>query len=149
MKGLLKRLRGVIKTGLTWAIGWTGLYGVALSGFAVFGGVEGWELFGILGSFFIVSAVGFIAGSSFAAILSIVERRKRLEDLSLWRIAVWGGLGGILLAAVLGVDYMNPVGLFTVLGVGSATGTVALARRGDDTTLLEGDDEPLPALEGE
>ena len=160
MKGFLKRLRGVIKTGLTWAIGWPVLGGVLLLGEVVFGLADpsSWDLGGTLVGLGFISAIGFIAGSVFGVVFSILERHKKLEDLSLWRIALWGTVGGLTLRALLGPEFYW-WHFFTVLAVGSAAGTVALAKRArrrelmegeDDSVLsLEGEEEPLPALEGE
>ena len=151
MKGFLRRLRGIIGTGLTWALGWAGaVVGVYL----LFGGSL--QFIGMAA--FIGSTWGFIAGVGFAVILSIAERRHTLADLSLWRVALWGGIGGTLLFLVM-VLILSLVGsppggvliwlvLNILIGAGFASGSVALARR-SDTKLLEADDEPLPALEGE
>ena len=60
---------------------WTGVYaGLALRDKA------GW----------IATGAGFIVGAAFAAILSMTERHRKLEDLSLRRIALWGAIGGFL-----------------------------------------------------
>jgi hypothetical protein len=149
MKGLLRRLRGIIATGLTWAVGWAGLYGALLLVMRLLGAEAQWDLSLVLRVVFNVGSLGFIAGSMFGAILSLQERHKKLEDLTFGRIALWGGLAGLGIVALLGAAYIGPVIIFTVLGVGSATGTVALARRAKDADLLEGEDEPLPAIEGE
>jgi hypothetical protein len=161
MKGFLRRLRGIIKTGLVWAVGWGGLYGAFLLVAWAFGAEAQWDLSLVLrGVVFNVGGKGFIAGSSFGVILSILERHKKLEALSFKRIALWGSLAGLVIIAKLGaISYLSPVIIYTVLGVGSATGTVALAKRasgrelpeGDDDSVLnlEGEDESLPALEGE
>ena len=158
MKGFLKRLRGVIKTGLTWAIGWPVLFSLIMLGEIVIGRAHPstWVLKEQLVGFVFISAIGFIAGSVFGVLLSILERHKKLEDLSLWRIALWGTVGGLALRALLGPTFYWWE-FFTVVAVGSATGTVALAKRAERKLLegeeespliLEGEAEPLPALEG-
>ena len=149
MKRFLQRLRGIIGTGLTWAVGWAALWGLVLLTFAGLGRLEGFDFWLILRAEFLVGGAGFVAGSAFGVVLSILERHKKLEGLSLWRIALWGGLGGLAFAAVFGAFHPVEVIALTVLGVGSATGTVALAKRGGEPKLIEGEDEPLPALEGE
>ena len=156
MKIFLRRLRGVIKTGLTWAVGWAGST-------TVFSVILGTPLSRMVGVAFNGAIFGFIAGGTFAVILSIAERRHSLADLSLRRVALWGGIGGI--ALILGfapgflgsgislqqmvTSYFIPLVLNGLLGAGFAAGSVALARRGSEPKLIEGDDEPLPALEGE
>jgi hypothetical protein len=105
---------------------------------------------------------GFVAGSSFAVILSLTERRRRLDQLSLKRVALWGGIGGAALSlffapyflgagfplGLLITTYFVPLGITGLLGAGFASGSVALARRAGPK-LIEGDHEGLPALEGE
>jgi hypothetical protein len=156
MKGFLRRLRGIIGTGLTWAVGWAGLYGAFLLAAWAFGAEAQWELGPVLRLVFNVGTYGFLGGSAFGVILSVLERHKSLEDLTFKRIALWGSLGGLAVVTMLSVlfgtlvfTYLTPVILYTLLGVGSATGTVAIAKRASDPKVLEGDDDPLPALEGE
>jgi hypothetical protein len=148
MKGFLKRLRGVITTGLTWAVGWAVLWGVPVFILSRFGVFEGFTMRVFLLADLAVAGGGFIAGSAFGVFLSIFERNKRLEDLSLKRIALLGGLGALALVAIFGITLWLPIVVLTGLGVGFASGSVALAKRAD-TKLIEGDDESLPALEGE
>jgi hypothetical protein len=154
MKGFLRRLRGIIGTGLTWAFGWAGLYGAFLFVMWAFGADAQWELLPVLQLVFRVGTYGFVAGSTFGVVLSVLERHKSLEEITFKRIALWGGIGGLAVIALLSVlygvpviRYLAPVILYTLLGVGSATGTVALAKRAD-RSLIEGGEE-LPALEGE
>ena len=142
MKQFLRRLRGVIGTGLTWAIGWAGFSAVVG---AIFGAYSVPRL-ALVGAF-----TGLIAGGAFAVILSITERRRRLEDLSLWRMALWGGLGGFLVAAAFsgsGGLIWDFVATMAFLGAVSSAGTVAVARRGDPK-LIEGDEDAGLSLEGE
>ena len=151
MKGLLRRLRGILGTGLTWAVGWTGVT-VALN---LVGGVP----LHFLGQLVLSGMVrGFVAGGAFAVILSIAERRHTLEDLSLRRVALWGGIGGgfLFLSAVpfllsLGFPVggvLAPLVANSLIGAGFASGSVALARR-EDSRLIEGEDEPAFLIEGE
>ena len=150
MKGFLRRIRGLIGTGLTWAVGWAVLWGVPVliaAGFGAFEGLTaGMFLFGAL----FVAGCGFIAGSGFGMILSVFERKKKLEELSLKRIALFGGLvgglGGLALVAVFGITLWIPIVILTATGVGFASGTLALAKR-SDTKLIEGEEESMPSLE--
>lgn len=143
MKGFLRRLRGIIGMAVTWAVAGAGL--LTGLGLVLGAGVSG--VMATLGAF-----MGFLSGGAFGVMLSIVERRKRLEDLSLWRMALWGGFGGFVMAGGLTLIYGRGLlwGFMTTIAVTGAvisTGTVAIARRAD-RKLLEGDDD-LPALEGE
>jgi hypothetical protein len=145
MNRFLRRLRGIIGTGLTWAVGFAGVQVVLnlLLGAPV-GYIPSLALNGAVG--------GFLAGGVFAVILSIAERRRALEDLSLRRVALWGGIGAGLLLLVpmpfllsAGVP-VGPVlvslGLASLIGAGFASGSVALARR-EETKLIEGDSEGI------
>ena len=88
----------------------------------------------------------------FAVIVIVAERHRRLEDLSIPRIGLWGALavllltGGLELAVSGAMDWVTVLTLSVIAG-GLSSGTVALAKR-SNTNLLEGDDD-LPALEGE
>ncbi len=87
--------------------------------------------------------VGFIGGVTFSTVLGIAEGRRRFDEMSLWRFAGWGALGGLLVPMLLlggfwseGPEWLF-VGVYTLLGAGSAAGSLALARRADDRELLE------------
>jgi len=155
MKQFLRRLRGVITTGLLGAVGFSV---VVAGGMAVQGNGE-WILIALP----VIAFGGFLMGSVSAGIFSLIERRRRLEDLSLRRVALWGAIGGFLatVAVNLGtVGFVDWPAVWTIalVSAGFASGSVALAKRadnklieGDDDSVpsLEGEDEPLPALEGE
>lgn len=146
MKGFLRRLRGVVKTGLLWALGSVAFFSglLALAGrFDV-----------ILVSIPWFAGFGFLVGGAFAGLLILTERHQTLEGLSLRRVALWGGIGGFLATVVFnlingGTIYWQALLTVTLLSSGLASGTVALAKRADRKELTKGDDEPLPALEGE
>jgi peptidoglycan/LPS O-acetylase OafA/YrhL len=145
MKAFLRRLRGVVKTGLMWAVGSVAFF----SGFLALVGRSD----GILISIPYFASFGFIVGGVFAGILSMTERHRRLEDLSLRRVALWGAIGGLLVTVAFnlvnaGTVYWQALLTISLLSAGLSSGTVALAKRAD-RKLIEGDDEPLPALEGE
>ena len=144
MKNLLRKLRGILGTGLTWAVGWAGVW----AGLWV---VTGNSLGRMLGAATNGAVLGLIAGGTFALILSVVERKRTLHDLSLKRVALWGGIGGMALllaflptalefSAIFGgflTSYVVPLALNGLLGAGSAAGSVALARRGDTDRIGE------------
>ena len=119
----------------------------------------GWPLEFIGQTVFTGLVLGFVAGGSFASVLSIAERRHTLADLSLWRVALWGGIGGSLLilvavsfAALVGASIGSGVvgGIvgFFLLGAGCASGSVALAKRADTKLLEGGEEQLLPTEEG-
>ena len=132
--------------GLTWAAGWMpigALFGLALAVFNLnpAGGLFEWawtlaKIFGTL---------GFFGGSIFSAVLRLAEGSRQFDELSLPRVATWGGVGGLLLggfglALNGGLNLMAfdvvVVSVTTLLGVASAVGTLALARRAEGEPLL-------------
>jgi hypothetical protein len=143
----LRRIRGVIGTGVTWAVGWVAVTGAFL-------GLGGsWDLF--LASALQTAMTGFIIGSSFAVILSVAERRSHFGDLSLWGVAGCGWIAGFFVAGIGGT--LNGLSgwlseLFVALMVGLQAGvfglaTFAIARRGTPELADESDDQ-VPRIEG-
>ena len=128
MESLLRRLRGMLGMGITWAVGWAIIMFIlgnivqVVDPDSIDQGEEPWRLA------LLVSTVGFISGSVFAMIFSSAERRKRIRDLSVLRASVWGALGG---AALPLLTTMNDSVLFNTVPLGAifAASTVAIARR--------------------
>ena len=144
MKRFLRRLRGIIGTGLTWALGFAGFNSLVL----LFQGRG--EI--LLASIPVSALFGFVLGSGFAGILSLTERNRSLADLSLPRVGLWGAIGGSLVTVAFnlvfgGTVYWGVVLVVAALSAGFSSGSVALAKRAD-SKLIEGDEQPLPALEG-
>lgn len=81
----LRRIRGAIGMGFTWAAAW----------FAV-GLVPRWVLgFNADAPFPLVFGVlGFIAGVTFSGLLMLTEGRRRFDQMTLSRFAAWGAMGG-------------------------------------------------------
>jgi hypothetical protein len=140
----LRRIRGAIGTGLTWAVAWGGVGTIVMLGFLLRTGSRPDAPFPLVFGVF-----GFVAGVIFSGVLGLVEGRRRFDQMSLPRFAAWGAAGGFLLAAafVLAVSLTGDpaflwnlvvVGpLFAVAAAGSAAGSLALARRAQDPELLE------------
>lgn len=145
MKDCLKRIRGALGVGLTWAAVW-GMFG------AVLGIVMGFPEFGFDVALFFAwrdAGMGFVGGATFASLLRLAEGRRRFDELRLPRFAAWGGLGGF----IIGAGYLGAWWLLsgigpdaaavqwlatpTLLGAASASGSLALARAADETQLLE------------
>jgi hypothetical protein len=128
MNTLFRKLRGMLGVGITWAVGWAIIMFIlgTIIGIvdpdSIDPGEEPWRLA------LMVSTVGFISGSAFALILSSAERRKSVKDLSTWRAALWGALGG---AALPLLTTMNDSVLVNTIPLGAifAASTVAIARR--------------------
>lgn len=133
MKKWLRRIRGAIGVGLTWAAAWFGA-GMMLLLVVGFGAADvPFPLF--------FGLLGFLAGVTFSGILGILAGRRRFDEMSLPRFAGWGALGGLLLSGGV-VLAAGPAGEFLVLGpvfalagAVSAAGTLALARRSEARAL--------------
>lgn len=145
MKKWLRRIRGAIGMGLTWAAGWFGAGLILLLVVGVGAADVPFPLF--------FGLLGFLAGATFSGVLGIVEGRRRFDQMSLPRFAGWGALGGLLLsgilvlAAGLGGEFLVLGPLFALAGAGSAAGTLALARRAEERQLLDANaDAAQPGL---
>jgi hypothetical protein len=134
MRKWLRRIRGAIGMGLTWAMAWFGAGLILLLLVGVGAADVPFPLFFAL--------LGFLAGVTFSGVLGIVEGRRRFDQMSLPRFATWGGVGGLLLsvvlAAVFGWDAFPVLGpIFALSGAGCAAGSLALARMAEDRELLD------------
>ena len=136
MKKWLRRIRGAVGMGLTWAVAWFGA-GVAL---LLVVGVGAADVPFPLG----FGLLGFCAGVMFSGILGIAEGRRRFDQMSLPRFGVLGGVGGLLLSGIfvllagLGGKMLVVLGpVFALSGAGCAAGSLALARTAEDRELLD------------
>ena len=127
MRKWLRRIRGAIGMGFTWAAAW----------FAA-GFVPRWVLgfnadlpfpllFGVL---------GFIAGVTFSGLLVLTEGRRSFDQMSLPRFAGWGAMGGLLLGALFvrgaSLGWGEVLAIPTTFALACAvcaSGSLALARR--------------------
>jgi hypothetical protein len=123
----LRRIRGAIGMGFTWAAAWfvAGLVPRWLFGFNT--DVPFPLVFGVL---------GFVAGVIFSGLLMLTEGRRGFEQMTLSRFAAWGAVGGFLLSAIftraasLGwADALAIAPTFAVASAICASGSLALARR--------------------
>ena len=139
MKKWVRRIRGAIGIGLAWAAAWFGAGMILLLGSLLVTGSTGADVPYPLG----FGAFGFVAGVTFSGVLGIVERRRRFDQMSLPRFAVWGGVGGLLLSVIfswvagLGGEFLVLAPVFSLAGAGSAAGSLALARMSEDRELLD------------
>jgi hypothetical protein len=130
----LRRMRGALGMGLTWAIGWFA------AGF-VFRLIVGPGTDDV--PFPIRFAIqGFLAGVTFAGVLGVVGHRRRFDQMSLPRFAGWGAVGGLILFGAFALT-AGPAGepfilapLYALAGAGSAAGTLAIARKAGERESL-------------
>ena len=163
MSSWLRRVRGAVGMGLTWAVGW------AVAGLSI--GVASILLPGLpWDAFFEVfdaplpalAVPGFFAGVFFSVVLGIAGRRRRFSELSLPRVAAWGALGGVLLTlfpfALVAVGLASREGSdigtaqilgaiaapFILLSALSAVVTLVVARAAERRDLRETSEAALP-----
>ena len=156
MKRWLRRIRGAIGMGLTWAAGWA-LVGVSIGVASILLPGLPWDaFFEIFDAPLPALAVpGFFGGVFFSAVLGIAGRRRRFSELSLPRFAAWGALGGLLLGlfpatlvavglatfngSIPGLWQFTAVisGPLMLLSAASASGSLMLARMTEDRELPE------------
>ena len=149
MNRWLRRIRGAVGMGLTWALAWFGVGMILMLGLLLVTGSTGADVPYPLG----FGAFGFVAGVTFSGVLGLLEGRRRFDQMSLPRFAGWGAVGGLLLtgifvsvAALVGdttplrnLEVLVPV--FALAGAGSAAGMLALARRAEERELLDASEE--------
>jgi hypothetical protein len=147
MQAWLRRLRGVIGTGLTWGVGW-GLVGVLIGVGLALGLPLQWFIDVFDAPLPALAVPGFFCGTVFSIVLGVAGRRRRFDELSLPRFAAWGALGGFLLGAgpvavALNANTVSTLaaavtmGFLSGLSAASAAGSLWLARGAEDHALLE------------
>ena len=136
MQKLLRRVRGAIGMGLTWAVVWSAAGAVPRWVFGIETDVPFPIVFGVL---------GLGAGVIFSALLTLTEGRRTLDQMSLPRFATWGAVGGVLLSALFvrgaslgGADALVIAPTFALACGVSAAGSLALARRAEKRELPRG-----------
>ena len=131
----LRVIRGMIGTGLTFAVG--------VGGVSVLLGLVGLVLgevslndFGMIGK---LSVVAFLVGVGFSGVLAITAHGRPFEKISLRSVTALGAGGGVIyflfIASMNGFgswSVLNAIGnlvILTLLGSGSAAATLLVARR--------------------
>ena len=142
MKSWLRRLRGAVGMGLTWAIAWAVVGGGIMEGIVDPHGriLDMWPQ--------TLAIPGFIGGVVFAGMLWAAEGRRRFDELSLPRFGALGALVGVVLgglavaagaASGVGALWLRAaviVAPVTLLSAASATGSLALARKAQQREAL-------------
>lgn len=151
----LRRIRGAIGMGLTWAVAWA-IAGILIGVASIlFPGLPWDAFFRVFDAPLPALAVpGFFGGLLFSIVLGVAGRHRRFDELSLPRYIAWGALGGLLVALIPaalfslglatlreGAHLWQMTAVFGVplifLGSASAGGTLLLARKAEDRELLE------------
>jgi len=159
LKKWLRRIRGAVGMGLTWAAGWA-LGGILIGVASILLPSLPWDVFfEVFDAPLPAMAVpGFFAGMFFSTVLGIAGRRRRFRELSLPKFAAWGAVGGLMLIAfpfvLVAVGLASTEGSsvrplqalaviappFILLSVASASVTLLLARRAERRSVLDRDD---------
>lgn len=127
MRNLLRRVRGAIGMGLTWAAAWSAVGLVPRWVFGFNADAPFPLIFGVL---------GFFAGVIFSGVLMLTERSHSFDQMKLSRFAGWGGIGGVLLGSIFARvaslgwgDVLVITPAFAAACAVCASGSLALARR--------------------
>src|SRR5262245_29469477 len=134
MRSLLRKLRGALGMGLTWAVVWALIF-YAIG--TVIGIVDPDSIdpgeepirISLIGGVF-----GLVSGVVFSTLLAAGDRNKKIRDLSLARAAIWGFLGTSVFPLISGADARMAL-IFGPIGAALAAGMVALAKRGEKQQL--------------
>jgi hypothetical protein len=142
MKKWLRRIRGAVLMGLTWAVVWVPVALLTSMIVDPDGSMdEPWILVG--------AYPGFLSAVVFSMVIWIAERRRRFDQLSLTRVGAWGAVAGLLVGMVPFVAGSNStnlptwllmlaiIGPITLLSAVSAGGSLALSRRAEKLNFLD------------
>jgi hypothetical protein len=119
--------------GLIWAVGWAVVGGGLMEAFVDPHGeiLDMWpQTLGI---------AGFIGGAAFSIVFGIAAGRRSFEELSLTRFGALGAVAGVLVGAFL-ISTGAPILIIApaaLLCAGSASGSLALARKAEKRDLLD------------
>ena len=154
MGNVMRRFRGALVMGLTWAVAWA-VGGLLIGVASLLLPFLPWDaFFNVFDAPLPALAIpGFIGGVLFSVVLGIAGRNRRFSDLSLPGFAIWGAIGGLLLSLIpalatvgegatlsttqLLVMIAPPLMLFSAV---SAAGSLAFARKGEAPELEAGPD---------
>jgi hypothetical protein len=143
----LRVIRGMIGTGLTFAVG-TGAVAATIGGLVWLAkGITGLELMQIAGK---LSVVAFLLGVGFSGVLALTARGRQFNKLSLRLVGGLGAGAGLLYFTFLAFnggrnwstpDMISNLLILPVMGAAAATATLMIARRAS-SSLKAGDELP-------
>src|SRR5687767_3976371 len=143
MKKWLRRIRGALLMGVTWALIWAPI-GLLIGMIVDPDGAmdEPWIAVGTL--------PGFIGGVIFSVVLGIAARSRRFDQLSISRFGAWGAAAGLLVSVLSFLGSVNPrlptwlpfvvIGSITAMSAVSAAGSLVLARMAEKRSLPASED---------
>jgi hypothetical protein len=153
----LKRLRGALGMGVTWALTWAAT-GVLIGATSLIVPGPFWDaVFAVFDAPLPALGVpGFVGGVLFSLVLGVAGRR-RFDELSLPRFAALGATGGLLLSLIPALALAEASGSalrlvaliavpLTAMSALSATGTLLLARRAERQHRLDHSRDDVPQL---
>ena len=127
MRKWLRRIRGAIGMGVTWAAVWSAAGLVPRWVFGFNADVPFPLVFGVL---------GFVAGLTFSGLVVLTEGRRRFDQISLPRFAGWGAMAGLLLSALFAkaasLDWGDVLAIAPTFALASAvcaSASLVVARR--------------------
>src|SRR5262249_37470911 len=106
---MFRRLRSALILAVIWAIVWLpvgAIVGLVLTRIVT----PGQSLRDFLAGLMIWTTLGSLSGGIFALLLSLFERSRTIHELTPWRLALWGtiGGGGLPLAAAFTFTRLAP-----------------------------------------
>ena len=151
MTGWMRRVRGALGMGFTWAVAWA--IGGLMIGVASFVLPLDW-FFRVFDAPLPALAIpGFFAGAFFSVVLGVAARKRRFSELSMPLFVAWGALGGVMLTLfptlLVAVGLATPAadgrfwqGIaivavpFILFSAASAAATLRIARKAEQRSAL-------------
>ncbi|MBL8177307.1 MAG: hypothetical protein JNK48_21710 [Bryobacterales bacterium] len=125
MNSLGKRIRGVALISLIWAPLWAIMFGAFLLALESLLGPNSEP--SLVFMMWTIGQVGLVAGAFFGLLLAFGESGKAVEQISLWRVTLWGAMSAAVFPVMTG--RANQVFWTCAFGAIVAVAMVALARR--------------------
>lgn len=101
MTSTARRVRGILGTGLVWAVCWAAL-GLGIGAASLVVPNPAFRAFVRIfdAPLPALGVPGFVGGVFYASVLAVAARRRRFADLSVPRVAAWGAVAGVMLGAL-------------------------------------------------